>query len=1043
MELEEYYRARDIMEELLRKDLYGPVAEDEVISDTWPHDYYICGMLFPQEIRVSPEETEGSLICSNGEGYEVPINLCYSNRPSSIAITFTVRSGIKKLRGEASFAWYIPEPDHDGQTRSIHKNWHRRVKSVSFEINLDGGQHNQVDNLHPGLELRTYIQKSYPDGARTLTVALVNTMKRKMDWDSNCASTFFQSRIVIRGLADDGGVFIERTPWVKLNQDPELLNLEMLYRHNPTFATGHGCSVGWKSSGDYATEIYSEYIPAYEVRQMEPALHVRPEVLAFRFLASGPVRKVCAGLEEMAASYEQWINEQESVIDKLPERYHKVARTNICNCRESLARIRSGIRLLETDGMVCNAFQLMNRAMLYQYEQRIGKASGIKTEPGWYPFQLAFILQETTSIAIPGDPYREVVDLLWFPTGGGKTEAYLGLAALTIFLRRMREMSKHRSGGGVTTILRYTLRLLTLQQFERAAALICACELIRRENCELLGNTEIAAGLWVGGGLTPNRRDEAERLLKTIMETPSGMDALGEEEPNPCQVMTCPWCGARVRVQDYSITPNRMKISCPRKECPFHEGLPVCLVDEDIYDHGPSLIVSTIDKFARMTWQPEVGKLFGLGTEWQPPELIIQDELHLISGPLGTVSGLYEVAIDEFCRNNGVKAKIVSSTATIRNGAGQIRSLYGRECRQFPAQGLDIRDSYFAREASETDRPTRRYLGVLTPGVSGTTRLVRVYSVLLMVRNYLEQQGFSKEVIDSFWTLTGYFNTLKDLGGAVVNVLDDVQGRLKYLYRKKFSSLFPPETNPPIYLEFDELTSRKKSSEIAEVLNRLEINYPMPGVFDLILASSMLSVGIDIGRLGLMVMQGQPKSNSEYIQATSRVGRKTPGLVVTMYDASRSRDRSHYEQFRAYHASLYRYVEATSLTPFADRARDRALHAVFISLCRHLINDLRNNAGAGRIRFHRPQVEAILQKIVERAGLIDDSEVQATQRELNQILEHWERMALNASKLVYQKFRNQPGIPLLTAKFDGNENAFPTLNSMRDVDIECDVFLEG
>ncbi|MDK2887265.1 MAG: hypothetical protein PWP72_142 [Thermoanaerobacter sp.] len=1031
MELGEYYRARDILEELLRKDLYGPVAEDEVICDTWPDDYYICGRLFPQGTPVSGEETEKNQICDDIEGYELPMNLCYSSRPSSMAISFTVRPGVKKLRGEASFAWYVPEEP---------KKWRRHAKTVPFEIAIDPAQPYQEATLHEGLELRVYLHRSYSNGARTVTVAMVNTSKAKMDRNSNCASTFFQPRIVIRGETDNQAPFMQKKPRIKLNQDPELLNLEMLYRHNPTFAIGHGCSVDWKTAGDYATEIYTEFIPACEVRQMEPACYVRAEILTFRFLGNGSLQEVCAGLQEMADSYRQWITGQEALIDELPERYRSSAETNMLNCHESLRRIRAGIELLATDSLVWQAFQLMNRAMLYQRRQTAGHHLP-DTEPGWYPFQLAFILQEISSIARPGDPFREVVDLLWFPTGGGKTEAYLGLAAFTIFLRRLRAVREKRSGGGVTIIMRYTLRLLTLQQFERAAALICACELIRRENPGLLGETEIAAGLWVGGGLTPNSRDEARSILNKIRTTSKGFDSLTEDEPNPCQVLTCPWCKTEIKPQHYEVNSNGMIIFCPQEECPFHRGLPVYIVDEDIYQKGPALVVSTVDKYARMTWQPEVGKLFGLGTEWLPPELIIQDELHLISGPLGTIAGLYEVAVNELCQYKGIKAKIISSTATIRNAAGQIRSLYGRDCRQFPAQGLDIRDSYFAREAGKMDKPARRYLGILAPGTSGNTLLIRVYSVLLMARSYLKRQGFSNEVIDSFWTLTGYFNTLKQLGGAVVNIYDDVMGRLKYLYRTKFRMLFSGEVHPPDYLEIDELTSRKKSSEIAGVLKRLEICYSEPDVYDVILASSMLSVGVDIGRLGLMVVQGQPKSNSEYIQATSRVGRRTPGLVVTMYDASRSRDRSHYEQFRAYHASLYRYVEATSLTPFAERARDRALHAVLISLCRHLIPGLRSNGDAGQVGAFRSRVEEIINKIADRVNQVDPPEVEDTRRELYEILDRWEQLA--GSNLVYQKYGKQEGIPLLTHRFDSDGHAFPTLNSMRDVDVECEVFLEG
>lgn len=1037
MDFDKYYEARKVLEEFFRKDLLGPVREDEVIGDTWPTDYYITGRLYPQETQVGQEEMEENLMDDDFEGSDQSINMCYSAYPSSMAISFTVKPGVSKLRVKASFAWYVPrEKEQENARRKKLYDWQRNAKSVWVDI--DTGKRYQENQLHEELWLRVYLQKKYHDGSKTFTVAMVNTHTKQMDIMANSAATFFQPKIQIFGEKDGQEVFIEKKLRVKINQDRELLNLEMLYRHNKTFAIGHGCSVGWKKHGDSAVEVYTEFIPEYELFQMKPATHVDRSILSFQFLASSSLQEVCAALEDLADSYEKWIEKTRTMISEMPERYHEVAIDNLNSCKETLTRIREGIKTLKADKCVFRAFQLVNEAML-RMRLRHDEASRPEKH-AWYPFQLAFMLQEIPSIANPDDSYRDVVDLLWFPTGGGKTEAYLGLAGFTIFLRRIRAVNDQRSGGGVTVLMRYTLRLLTLQQFERAAGLICACELIRRENTELLGNEEISSGLWVGGGLTPNRRTDAEKALETIRT--QGIETLSEEEANPCQILTCPWCKSEIKTQQYAMIEDKMVIACPDEKCEFHKGLPVYVVDEDIYDHGPSLIVGTVDKFARMTWEKKVGKLFSLRSDRLPPELIIQDELHLISGPLGTVSGLYEVAIDEFCKNNNVRAKVISSTATIRNAKSQILNLYGRDFRQFPPQGIDIRDSYFAEESLANEKPTRKYMGILAPGTSGNTLLIRVYSILLFATRYLAVRGYPDEVVDSFWTLTGYFNSLKQLGGAVNNIYDDVHGRLKYLYETKFRGTFPEGSRPSEYPEPGELTSRKANSEISEILKRLEVSYPDESAFDLILASNMLSVGIDIGRLGLMVLQGQPKSNSEYIQATSRVGRKTPGLVVTMNDASRSRDRSHYEQFQSFHSSLYRYVEATSLTPFAERARDRALHAVFISFCRHLVDELRDNRDASRILEVRDKAEKYIQTILERVNKIDTTEVDATREQLYDILGHWEQMALELNtELVYQKYYKQQGIPLLTDRFDSEGDSIPTLNSMRNVDVECDVFL--
>lgn len=1037
MKYDIYYEAREILEDLLRKDLLGPVRDDEVISDTKPVDYYVTGMLFPQGMVINQEDLEKNQLEDDTEDAEQPLNMCYSFYPSSMAISFTVRAGIERLVVETAFAWYEPlEKQGVSRGKRPEYEWHRRSKTVTSEVDTSLRYHCIV--LHEGLELRFYLQKTFRDGAKTFTVAMVNTHQSRRESVTDNANTFFQPVIRVRG-GNDEAPFIEKKMRVKLNRDPELLNLEMLYRHNRTFATGHGCSVGWKAKGEYASEVYTEFIAEYELLQMKPSTHVRSQILSFQFLGNEKAPVVCDALNEMANSYESWISGVEKSIPDLPEIYQGVASGNVKKCRETLARMREGINLLAGDGMIFRAFQLVNLAMLRLRTKQNDTVNA--SSHGWYPFQLAFILQELSSVANHDDPYRNVVDLLWFPTGGGKTEAYLGLSAFTIFLRRMRTVCDNRPGGGVTIIMRYTLRLLTLQQFERASALICACELIRRENEDLLGTEEIAAGLWVGWGLTPNSRDKAAKSLEIIRE--KGFNELGEDDGNPCQVKVCPWCNTPLPVSAYRITDDKLVISCPDEHCAFHGGIPVYVIDEDLYDHRPTLVVATIDKFARMTWEKKVGKLFSLKSDLLPPELIIQDELHLISGPLGTIAGLYEIAVDEFCRRNNLRPKIIASTATIRNAGNQILNLYGRGFHQFPPQGTDIRDSYFAEESKRADRPSRKYMGILTPSTSGSTRLIRVYSVLLFAVRYLAARGFPEEVVDSFWTMTGYFNSLKQLGGAIINVIDDVQARLGYLYGNKFKHLVTDDQEPPDLLEYRELTSRKASTEIGQTLKEIEKKYPNTSVIDLILASNMLSVGIDIGRLGLMVMQGQPKSNSEYIQATSRVGRKTPGLVVTMYDATRSRDRSHYEQFLAYHSSLYKYVEATSLTPFAERARDRALHAVLISMCRHLVDGLLNNGDAARIHEFRREAEGLIDSLLARTLVIDELEHDDTRRHLFEILDYWEYLASVNSDLVYQKHFKPDVVSLLTDRFDEKSDAIPTLNSMRNVDVESEVHLEG
>lgn len=234
-------------------------------------------------------------------------------------------------------------------------------------------------------------------------------------------------------------------------------------------------------------------------------------------------------------------------------------------------------------------------------------------------------------------------------------------------------------------LMRYTLRLLTLQQFERAAILICAMEHMRRARPEL-GREEFSIGMWVGRSATPNTLAEAERRLAELR---GDLDKRLATE-NPVQLHACPWCGTRLDARAYEVDEDakRMRVRCPGTDCAFADGLPVHLIDEAVYDARPTLVIATVDKFASMPWRPATAALFNRddpNDRTPPPELIVQDELHLISGPLGTLTGLYETAVDALAD----RPKVIASTATIRRAADQGLHLFARDVRQFPPAGLD------------------------------------------------------------------------------------------------------------------------------------------------------------------------------------------------------------------------------------------------------------------------------------------------------------------------------------------------------------------
>jgi ATP-dependent helicase YprA (DUF1998 family) len=579
--------------------------------------------------------------------------------------------------------------------------------------------------------------------------------------------------------------------------------------------------------------------------------------------------------------------------------------------------------------------------------------------------------------------------------------------------------------------MRYTLRLLTLQQFERAAILLCAMEHMRRRTPEL-GDEEFSVGMWVGRSATPNTLAEASARLDELR---ADLDKRLATE-NPVQLQACPWCGTRLDARNYEVDEivKRMYIRCPGRDCDFVDGLPVHLIDEAVYDARPTLVIATVDKFASMPWRPATAALFNRddphGTT-PPPELIVQDELHLISGPLGTLTGLYETAVDALAD----RPKVIASTATIRRAAEQGRHLFAREVRQFPPAGLDARDSWFAVETPREDKASRRYVGLMAPGTSQSTLLIRTYATLLHRAMHADTDD---KVRDAYWTLVGYFNSLRLLSAAELQVHDDVVAYLELLAGREDVAVRQ-------VANYSELTSRIDASEIPTRLKGIEKRLPDEDTVDVLLATNMIAVGVDVDRLGLMAVMGQPQTTAEYIQATSRVGRAHPGLVAVMLNSARARDRSHYENFQHYHSALYREVESTSVTPFSARARERGLHAVIVALARILIPQARPNDGAGKVETYEGSLRGpIRDLLLERVRAVDETESRAVDDGFEEFVTWWLDMADIHNQLLFEPQRGSRA-PALLKPFDDESDveAWSTLWSLRDVDAESALFMEG
>ncbi len=938
----------------------------------------------------------------------------------------------------------------------------------------------------------------------SLTVMLVNALESSPAKATQC---IFQSRIEISSDNNEF-IFVDSNP----NPDPEFMDeeeqsLELLYRHKKVFATGLGTSADWRISDSGIGTLWTDFFPVQEIPAMDFSLPqnelITDSELSMKYLSDLSEADRTTKLDSMnrlVDLYSAWIDNLEVAAASLDHRFKTAASNHIAECKRAAERMYAGIKTLRDNDIAYNAFLLSNRAMFMQ-RIHIQKQSEFSKENAdrysgdpeitdwlcnldyakesdanckWRPFQIAFLLMDVNSIVEDNGADRSIVDLIWFPTGGGKTEAYLGLTAFTIFYRRLAHAEQ---ADGTAVIMRYTLRLLAAQQFTRAATLICACEFIRQDSLQKkpaypaypLGNHPITIGLWIGGKHIPNTNtgiNSAEYHLDELLGVNHPYTVRDiKEKHNKFQVLKCPWCGTKL-VKDekdgrlvgdwgYSMRDDHFYMFCPHEDCIFTKRLPIQIIDEELYIEPPALLFGTVDKFAMLAWDGRVGSFLGLHSPNRSPELIIQDELHLISGALGTIVGLYETAIDGLSSMKNIKPKVIASTATIRHAKEQCSELYDREIVQFPAPGLDAADSFFAKEDiidHSAGKYGRKYVGIMP---SGKTKAMTENRAMAALLQKVYEMHLPDEVKDKFWTLTVYFNSLKDLGKASTLIDDDVKDFIRRTANRMF-------TSRRLIVNSDELTSRISTTELNETLDKLErIEYSQANIVarryasNVLLATNMISVGIDVARLNVMLMVGQPKLTSEYIQASSRVGRSFPGIAFVQYDASKSRDRSHFERFRAYHDSFYRFVEPTGATPFSKPARERALHAVITAFVRYkepLPNDqdadlFDATAFDKTIRETKAFIMDRIDSINTRAGSTLEYDIADVESEMQAFFEYWQDTVDRADSAgvrpVYFGRRYMVTPPdinnerrlLKPYKSAGKDDAKETLTSMRNVDV--------
>jgi hypothetical protein len=993
----------------------------------------------------------------------------------------------------------------------------------------------QNDKGQDWLVLRIYNRSTKEDvkeGLFTYTFVIINALAASTDDSRNGDKILFQNELSLQ--TENQNLIVPYKERVLASDTDEEKQLNLLYRKKRVFSIGHGTSVQWETKIDKATgyetvsKVWTSVIPEYDLRQVAPTEHVKLSMFDLSDLGNWTTAK--KSLIELRDEYHSWIVKMESSLTSEEFKdYLSAALINIEKCKTSFRRISNGIDFLlnaDENSDLVRCFRWMNRAMIWQQQRSKAKIRKWKKtgngqnqslaldfldgetkshafEPlekfkegenngKWRPFQLAFVLMNIESIINPKSKEREIVDLIWFPTGGGKTEAYLGLTAFNIFYRRIKgKINKNWSHfGGTSVIMRYTLRLLTTQQYERAASLICACDLIRLENKknredELefgeLGDEPITIGLWVGGASTPNTVVEARSQLNKLRDN--------SKEEYRFVVMKCPCCGSQIGkidgLSNFDKVPKfkglhkddgntgKVYFKCENSVCEYSEiPLPLQVVDESIYSNPPTLLLGTVDKFAMIPWKAEAGNLFGFRKDVTqaihriaPPELIIQDELHLIAGPLGTMVGLYETMVQTLCNNYQktsppfisamneeiIPPKIVASSATISRAYEQVQNLYAiktpSEMNIFPSQGLDFGDTWFSEEKPLISKyPSRRYVGILASGYpSAQTSIVRTYASVLQRIKELSLSTENESTIDYYWTLLGYFNSIRELGGASSLVYGDIKERLSQIQDRELIS----KVHKRYLNKVEELTSRISSAEIPVILKRLETNYNASNTqaLDICLATNMVATGVDISRLGFMFIHGQPKTTAEYIQASSRVGRAVPsgpGLIFTLYSSSKPRDKSHYEQFQGYHSRIYSNVEPTSVTPFSINARQKGLHAIFIGLMRHFSTGDLSHSPVLSDEFE--QLKIIFEKIIiDRCCIIDKDEATNTSNLLSKIIKSWRAEAPDnyGDAANYGILNNEGFFPLMYAtssevKQEVKERVVPfaTSTSMRGVDTE-------
>jgi hypothetical protein len=1131
----------------------GPEGEglDVEALDRLPSSWYPTGFLVPTDTDLSlkcDDTADDDFAAADGVDLRKPSKANSEYKPGSSDDGGSSESGPAKPQlfpssigvsvllppdGElqliARWGDYLRQGDDDAQT------WQRTPRQEALalshsEITATRGLTGRPWPNSNGLHLRWHCRpapasQGYASGTVAVTLFLTNERKKAHTLVERDQQSAFQSELEL--LCPQGFVARLDPHAARTSGDWDEAVNALQFRDAREYGVGHNVGVEVEVAADGGcTRLCTTWIPQATVEKVVPRSDVGCELAMEELdrLASQGFATIRAALMPLVDRYEGWI-QQQAALSGLNAQQQATAEQLLANAKGQAQRIARGIEAL-VEPAIRDAFAIANRTMAAAARQRYGVMQGLRADdpllrpPAWRPFQLAFLLMNLVGIARPNDPQldpkreRDNVDLLFFPTGGGKTEAYLGLAAFTLVMRRLRHGGSQQAGG-LSVLMRYTLRLLTLDQLGRASTLICALELERQKQPAKLGSWPFEIGLWVGQAGTPNRMGGKGNSSEATARLRVRAYNDGKTSIKPIPIDTCPWCGVEFGKRSLldpkpcgtagvfnllrqgrpdGDNPEELRVACLNRDCAFkgttgRNYLPLVAVDDMIYRRLPAFLIATVDKFASLPWEGRSGKLFGKATHvldgqgfygpadgddaskgvrladrLDPPDLVIQDELHLISGPLGSMAGLYEAVIDELCSRDGLRPKIVASTATVRRASEQMRALFGRnDSSIFPAPGPDRRDSFFAVTVPADQVPGRLYVGLSAPGRNVKALLLRA-SLALMSGAQLAWKAAEKtrtaqrrrgetpgpNPADPYMTLLGYFNTIKELGITRRLIEEELTSQLATHGERLRGDSIERSANRKIANIPLELTSRVSTTEVSTTKDRLARSFDDKERVDVAMATNMISVGLDITRLGLMLMLGQPKTTAEYIQASSRVGRDSsrPGLVVVLLNPNRPRDRSHYEHFAHSHDVFYRDVEATSVTPFSERALERGLPAITVALARHLSDQLTPSSRAGDVQALAAVREAVAEALRRRVaiGLVNapadaDAHASTVAEQVRHIIDDWCAIAQRRGRMEYGRedgvlppLLRTPLDPQLLELEDEREKQFKANRSLRDVE---------